>query len=319
MNEFDFIKTYLANAPKDKAVLLGIGDDAAVVRPNLGRDLCVSSDMLLSGRHFFADTAPQDVAHKVLAVNLSDMAAMGARPRWVLLSAALPELDATWLRLFCDSFFALCAEYGVSLIGGDTTKGHSVFNVMIIGDVPQGLGLRRSGARVGDDVWVSGHIGSAAAALQHMLGKAVLPEPAAEHCRRALLRPVPRVALGQALLTLANAAQDISDGLIQDLTHILDASDVGAEIEENGLPVLPALRECLPEAVRRQCMLAGGDDYELLFTASSARRAEVEQAARQCQTEVCRIGRITAQHGLRVRDAAGRPIHLARGGYDHFA
>ena len=318
MNEFDFIRTYLASAERDRSVLLGIGDDAAIVRPDTDRDLCISSDMLLAERHFFANDAPQDVAHKILAVNLSDMAAMGAVPRWVLLSAALPELDGKWLDAFCRRFFAVCREYGVSLIGGDTTKGGLAFNVTIIGDVPKGKGLRRSGARAGDDIWLSGRVGSAAAGLQHILGNATLPSALADDCRQALLRPIPRVRLGQALLDTAHAAQDVSDGLAQDLEHILQASSLAAEIRLERLPVLPGLAEHLTRQMWRQCVLAGGDDYELLFTAAPEQRGAVERAAADTDTPVSRIGKTSEGRGLTILDDE-HPVPLVVSGFDHFA
>ncbi|MDO4878921.1 MAG: thiamine-phosphate kinase, partial [Neisseria sp.] len=303
----------------DGAVLLGIGDDAAIIRPHPAADWCVSSDMLLAGRHFFAHASAADIAHKVLAVNLSDMAAMGAVPRWVLLSAALPKLDEVWLQSFCDAFFSLCNEYGVSLVGGDTVRGDLVFNVTVIGEVPAGLGLRRSGASVGDDVWVSGLVGLAAAALRHLSGGCVLPPETAQDCLPCLLRPQPRVALGRALLEVAHAAQDVSDGLAQDLGHILHASGVGARIFLQDLPTLPALRRFLPPDVLARYMLAGGDDYELVFTAPAHRRAQVAEAARQSATPVSRIGSVVSGCGLEIVDADGMPFFLHEGGFDHFA
>ncbi|MDO5639927.1 MAG: thiamine-phosphate kinase [Neisseria sp.] len=318
MTEFDFIRRYLSRQQHDAQVVLGIGDDAAIVRPQQGYDLCLSSDMLLAGRHFFADVAAADLAHKVLAVNLSDMAAMGARPRWALLSAALPELDEGWLKTFCDSLFALVGAYGVTLIGGDTTKGDYVFNVTIIGELPQGQALRRDAARAGDDIWVSGQVGMAAAALKHRQQLLTLPEDVWAACETALLRPTPRVALGQALLPFAHAAQDVSDGLAQDIGHILRASGVGAEIFADKLPTLPRLREMLPADQLYGCMLAGGDDYELVFTASTHQRDAVEAAGRAGGTVVTRIGRINGDGGLRIVAADGSDIELISLGFDHF-
>ncbi|STZ76733.1 thiamine-phosphate kinase [Bergeriella denitrificans] len=318
MNEFDFIRRYLQRQPSDSDVVLGIGDDAAIVRPQPGYDLCFSSDMLLKGRHFFADVAPEDLAWKVLAVNLSDMAAMGARPRWVLLSAALPELDEAWLAHFCDSLFALAAQHGVALIGGDTTRGDLVFNVTIIGELPQGQGLRRDAAQVGDDIWVSGRVGLAAAALNSRLKNCVLPPEAAPECEAALLRPIPRVALGRALLPVARAAQDISDGLAQDIGHILKASGVGAELWADSLPTLPALKQHLGRAQWLAYTLAGGDDYELVFTAAPEHREAVSVAAEAAGTQVTRVGRINGSGGLQIVDAAHQDITLTSLGFDHF-
>lgn len=318
MTEFDFIRQYLKRQQQDAQLLLGIGDDAALVRPQSGYDLCFSSDMLLKNRHFFADVAPEDLAWKVLAVNLSDMAAMGARPRWVLLSAALPELDADWLQRFCDSFFALAQRFGVILIGGDTTKGDLVFNITIVGELPQGQALRRDGAQVGDDIWVSGELGLAAAALQHCLNKYCLDEALRPLCQSKLLRPEPRVALGQKILPLANAGQDISDGLSQDIGHILAASGVGAELWADQLPVPEALKQDLPRQAWLEAALAGGDDYELLFTAAQNRRADILAAAAECGVAVTRIGIINQTGRLKIIDADGQEITLTSKGFDHF-
>lgn len=318
MKEFDFIRSYLAAAPKDEGVLLGIGDDAALIRPSAGFDLCVSSDMLLEGRHFFAGTSPQDVAHKVLAVNLSDMAAMGARPRWVSLSVALPRLREDWLLAFCETWFALCEQYGVSLIGGDTTRGDGVFSVNIIGEVPQGKALRRDAAQAGDDIWVSGVIGSAAFALQHHLGNLTLPETVLASCDEALLRPQPRVALGRNLLDIAHAAQDVSDGLLQDLGHIAAASGCAAEIWADKVPLLPELAALMSSATLLQTALTGGDDYELLFTAPYSARERVWEAARLSGVPVGRIGVIKAGSGVSVKDGNGAVVVFEKQGFDHF-
>lgn len=318
MKEFDFIRSFLAKAPKDRNVLLGIGDDAAVIRPNDGFDLCISSDMLLEGRHFFEGTAPQDVAHKVLAVNLSDMAAMGARPRWVSLSVALPELQESWLSAFCETWFALCAEYGVSLIGGDTTRGKGVFSVNIIGEVPTNKALRRDAAQVGDDIWVSGTIGSAAFALQHRLGNTVLPDKVFALCDEVLLRPQPRVALGQDLLEIAHAAQDISDGLLQDLGHIAAASGCAAEIWAEHVPVLPELAALMTLEQYLQTALTGGDDYELLFTAPESAREQVLAAGRRNGVAVSRIGVIREGGGVSLIDRNGCCLIFEKQGFDHF-
>ena len=318
LGEFDFIRHYLtAEQPADSELLLGIGDDAAIVRPRPGHDLCFSSDMLLAGRHFFPDVSPADLAHKILAVNISDMAAMGAQPRWVMLSAALPELNPSWLEAFSGSLFAMLRQYGITLIGG-ATKGDLVFNVSITGELPAGLGLRRSGAQNGDDIWVSGQVGLAAAALHHIWQNIRLPENLFAECEAARLRPTPRVALGQALLPVATAAQDISDGLAQDLGHILRASNVGAELYADLVPTVPELRQCLPAQTVYELTLAGGDDYELLFTAPPQARQAVLAAADSSRTPVARIGRINDTGYLKLLLDNGSELHLSQLGFDHF-
>ena len=300
LGEFDFIRRHLAlPQPSDPDLLLGIGDDAAIIRPRAGFDLCFSSDMLLAGRHFFPHDPPEAIADKILATNISDIAAMGGQPRWVLLSAALPELNEAWLQAFSGSLFATLRQYGITLIGGDTTKGDLVFNVAITGELPAGLGLRRSGAQNGDDIWVSGQIGLAAAALHHIWQNIRLPENLFAECETARLRPTPRVSLGQALLPVATAAQDISDGLAQDLGHILRASNVGAELYADLVPTAPGLRQCLPGQTVYELTLAGGDDYELLFTAPPQARQAVLTAADSNRTPVTRT---------RTPPAAGSPM-----------
>jgi thiamine-monophosphate kinase len=319
VNEFDFIHQYLYRQQQDEQLILGIGDDAAIVRPRSGYDLYFSTDMLVGGTHFFPDVAPADLAHKVLAVNLSDMAAMGAKPRWALLSVALPELNKDWLEAFCNSLFALAARFGVTLIGGDTTKGNWVFNVNIIGETPCRQSLRRDAAEAGDDIWVSGLLGLAAAALDVHWNKVTLPAAIFAQCEERRLRPQPRVALGQELLSLAHAAQDISDGLAQDIGHILQASKVGAEINADLIPTLTTLKQqALPLAQLRQWLLAGGDDYELVFTASPVQRAAIMAAAERTGTPVTRIGVITAGAQLHLHDHAGNVIQLQQQGFDHF-
>ncbi|QEY24358.1 thiamine-phosphate kinase [Neisseria animalis] len=318
MNEFDFIRRYLQRQQPDDNLILGIGDDAAVIRPALGFDLCFSSDMLLKNRHFFADVSPEDLAWKVLAVNISDMAAMGAKPRWALLSAGLPELSEDWLNRFCGSLFALADRFGVTLIGGDTTKGDLVFNVTIIGELPQGKALRRDAAQAGDDIWVSGRIGLAAAALNCRLQNCTLPTALYQQCEAELLRPEPRVALGQAVLPFAHAAQDISDGLAQDIGHILKASDVGAELWADELPSLPELKTVLTEEQWLAYTLAGGDDYELVFTAPVGAREAVAAAAECSGTAVTRIGTINDTGRLQIIGSDGKEIKLTALGFDHF-
>lgn len=329
MTEFDFIRRYLQRQQPDEQIILGIGDDAAIIRPRTGFDLHMSSDMLLAGHHFFADVHPADLAHKVLAVNISDMAAMGAAPRWALLSAAFPELDENWLNAFCNALFAFAARYGVRIIGGDTTKGNWVFNVTIIGETPQGEGLRRSGAQVGDDIWVSGRLGLAAAALSVHQGHTELPDKVYTECENQRLRPTPRVALGTQLRHIAHAAQDISDGLAQDLSHILHASGVSGIIRAENIPTLPALHDWIKEKKINKhkwqnWLLAGGDDYELVFTAPAEQHQAILKAGSSSRTPVTCIGTITekstcADSDLVIVDHHNQPILLTHQGFDHFA
>ena len=252
--------------------VLGVGDDGALVRPAPGCELVVSTDMLVAGTHFLADTDPVDLGWKVLAVNVSDMAAMGAQPRWALLAAALPAATESWIEKFARGFFACADEFGIDIIGGDTTKGPRNFCVTIFGEVPAGQALLRSGARAGDEIWVSGTPGRAAQGLAHLQGQFILSEPALTDCLAALHHPQPRVALGLALRGLATAAIDVSDGLLADLGHLLKASGVAATLQ---LAVLPA------PTFADQCWMSGGDDYELLFTVPAGRRATVTALATQ--------------------------------------
>ena len=322
MPEFDLIRRYFTRATP--GVVLGVGDDAALLRIASGMELAVSTDMLVSGTHFLADADPFLLGHKTLAVNLSDMAAMGAQPRWALLSIALPEADEAWLKKFSDGFFALAQQHGVGLIGGDTTRGPLNLCVTIMGEVPQGKALRRAGAQAGDDIWVSGKLGDAALALAHLQGRIALNAEEFATCAAALHQPDPRVALGLALRGVAHSAIDISDGLLADLGHILECSSVGAEIQFDALPASSTMRSLSPspgekrEIVQR-CIFAGGDDYELCFTTPVERRAEVEKIALKLGLPLTRIGTIAAGSGCIVRAADGGPINMDESGYDHFA
>lgn len=322
MPEFDLIRRYFTR-PASGAVL-GVGDDAALLRVTEGMELAVSTDMLVEGAHFLPGADPGLLGHKTLAVNLSDMAAMGAAPRWALLAGSLPREDATWLQAFSDGFYALAGQHGVSLIGGDTTRGPLVLCVTILGEVPAGAALRRDGAQAGDDIWVSGLLGEAALALAHLQGKVRLPDEAFEPCARRLHQPQPRLALGLALRGLAHSAIDISDGLLADLGHILENSQVGAEIEFSALPLPPVLHAMLAAGgegreLALHCALAGGDDYELCFTVPSARRADIAALVQKLALPLARIGAIRKEPGCRVRDAGGNPIEIKESGYDHFA
>lgn len=315
--EFSLIARHFTRAAP--GAVLGVGDDCALLAPTPGMQLAVSTDMLLEGRHFLPQDGPAGIGHKVLAVNLSDLAAMGATPRWATLAVALPAEDDAWLMAFTRGFFRVAEQYGIELVGGDTTRGPLTLSVTVIGEVPPGEALRRDGARPGDDIWVSGVIGSAAAALAYRQGRLFMEQVDAARVLPALYLPTPRVELGLALRGIASAAIDISDGLLGDLGHILERSGVGATLKFAALPVLPVLHKYLHEDVARECVLAGGDDYELCFTAPAARREAVLAAAQQSGVAATRIGRITAETGLSVLDPGGKPMQIDKTGYDHFA
>ncbi|MBI4996806.1 MAG: thiamine-phosphate kinase [Rhodocyclales bacterium] len=306
-SEFELIDRYFRHPTRH--TVLGVGDDGAIVRPRPGMELVVSTDMLVSGTHFLPETDPEDLGWKTLAVNVSDLAAMGAQPRWAVLAAALPAATESWIEKFARGFFACADEFGIDVVGGDTTKGPRNFCVTIFGELPAGQALLRSGARDGDDIWVSGHPGRAALGLAHLQGRLVLDEAARADCLAALQRPQPRVALGLALRALAHAAIDVSDGLLADLKHILDESKLSADLHMPGLP---------PPGIERDCLLAGGDDYELLFTAPADRRTEVEALSPRLGLALTRIGTVVG--GVPPRLTFSRPddVALDRLGYDHF-
>src|SRR5512139_1572609 len=315
--EFDLIARHFTRATP--GAVLGVGDDCALLAPSPGMQLAVSTDMLLEGRHFAPQDSPAGLGHKSLAVNLSDLAAMGATPRWATLAIALPEQNDAWLTAFARGFFRIADQHGIELVGGDTTRGPLTLSITVIGEVPPGQALRRDGAKSGDDVWVSGTIGSAALALAYRQGRLFMEQVDAAKVLPALYLPTPRVALGIALRGVATAAIDISDGLLADLGHILERSGVGARLEFAALPTLPVVQAYLHEAVARDCVLAGGDDYELCFTAPAGKRDAVRAAAESAGVAVTRIGRITAEPGLVVINADSRPLAIEHTGFDHFA
>ncbi|MGN1056559.1 MAG: thiamine-phosphate kinase, partial [Comamonas sp.] len=278
MGEFELIRKYFQRPVRRSP--LGVGDDCALLAPAPGMQLAVSSDMLVEGRHFFADVAPQLLGHKALAVNLSDLAASGAQPLAFTLALSLPRADAAWCEQFSKGLFALAEQHQCELVGGDTTQGPLNICITVFGEVPSGQALLRSGAQVGDDIWVSGSLGDARLALDALLRQHALPPAVLAQARQRLEQPTPRVALGVGLRGIANSCLDISDGLLGDLNHILEASSVGARIDANitrGLlqarkhPMMAALAMTRIDA----CTLAGGDDYELCFTAPSERQAQV--------------------------------------------
>ena len=320
MGEFELIRRHFQRARGGPSVALGIGDDCALLIPRPGHQLAISSDMLVEGRHFFPDVAPQDLGHKALAVNLSDLAAMGARPLGFTLALALPQANDAWLKAFSDGLLALADAHACPLVGGDTTRGPLNICITVFGEVVPGQALRRDAARAGDDLWLSGRTGEARLALERLRGTGgALGDRTDEAlCRQRLERPTPRLALGMALAGLAHAAIDLSDGLAGDLGHILVASSVGAEIHLAALPVASALQP-LPEAERLECLLNGGDDYELVFTAPTSARDAIERAAAPSGTPVQLIGRIDEGHGLRLLGPDGQARSLPARGFDHFA
>ncbi|HEX5611736.1 MAG TPA: thiamine-phosphate kinase [Burkholderiales bacterium] len=306
-SEFEIIRRYFER-PAPNA-LLGVGDDAALVRVAEGMELAISTDLLVEGRHFLPGADARRLGHKALAVNLSDMAAMGASPRWATLALALPDAEEAWIRDFAEGFFALASRFGVELIGGDTTRGPRSLCVCILGEVRAGAALRRSGAQAGDDVWVSGQLGGAALALAH---------PELTEAAIRLHAPEPRVGLGERLLGHATAAIDVSDGFAQDLGHILERSHCGALVHYEQLPKCPAFAQVADPGLERRCVLAGGDDYELVFTAAPASRAAIEGFAKPLGVAVTRVGTIRSGDALAIVDREGHPIAVPRG-YDHFA
>lgn len=322
LGEFDLIQRFFQR-PAHRSPL-GVGDDCALLAPRPGMQLAVSSDMLVQGRHFLPDVAPRLLGHKALAVNLSDLAACGAQPLAFTLALALPHSDEAWCQAFSEGLFALAEAHDCELIGGDTTQGPLTICITVFGEVPSGQAILRSGAQVGDDIWVSGTLGDARLALDALQRQHMLPPPVLAQARQRLEAPTPRVALGQALRGIASSCLDVSDGLLGDLGHILDASGVGACIDANitrGLlharrhPLMAALATTRIDA----CTLAGGDDYELCFTAPASAQTAVREAAQQSATPVTCIGRIEAQRGVRVIAPGGQQLPLRFAAFDHFA
>jgi thiamine-monophosphate kinase len=321
MGEFDLIARHFTRKPK--RALLGVGDDCALLQPRPGTQLAISSDMLVSGRHFFDDVDPASLGHKALAVNLSDLAACGARPLAFTLALALPAIDDAWLSAFAQGLLALADAHGCELIGGDTTRGPLNICITIFGET-DGRALLRSGAQAGDDVYISGHLGDAHLALLALQGQLHLPADLLAQTRRRLERPEPRVALGLGLRGVASAAIDVSDGLIGDLGHVLEDSGVGATVHADCLMTLLQARthrlwpQCSAGAGALNSILSGGDDYELAFTAPQSARGQVLHAARGSNTPVTCIGRVEAETGLRVIDENGQILSHKLRAFDHF-
>ncbi len=318
-SEFELIDRYFRRPALREDVLLGIGDDAALVQPPAGSELALSVDTLLEGVHFPAATGPVAIGHKALAVNLSDLGAMGADPAWATLALSLPQPDEAWLEGFCTGWFALAQSHRVELIGGDTTRGPLGITVQVVGTVPQGQALRRSGARPGDRIYVTGTLGDAAVALEALSGRLPLGEPGERACRRRLEFPEPRIGAGVALRGLGTAAIDISDGLLADLGHLLQASGGGARVELEDLPLSATVAGLVRDGrIDPALPLQGGDDYELLFTVPEQAEAELRRRWRTQRCRLSRIGRIESQTGLRLYRHGIPQAVPPRGGYEHF-
>ena len=319
LSEFELIARYFdrPQAP-DNVVKLGVGDDCALLAPPPGETLAISTDMLVEGRHFFAGADPEKLGHKALAVNLSDLAAMGAKPMAFTLALSLPSADENWLAGFARGLFALADAEGIRLIGGDTTRGPLNLCITVMGSVPVDEALRRDAAKNGDDLWVSGTLGDARLALEVLQGKLTLTPALLSLAEERLHRPTPRCALGMALRGIAHAAIDVSDGLLGDLGHLLARSQLGAEIDAASLPAGPALSQQLADK-QTDYMLNGGDDYELCFTAPPEQRDAVLSAAASVNTPITRIGRLKLGAGIQILDAAGKSLPFTSQSFDHFS
>ncbi len=315
--EFELIERYFSRSAGDAR--LGVGDDAAVVAPAPGHDLVVTTDTIVSGVHFLRDAEPRSLGNKALAVNLSDLAAMGARPRWALLALTLPKADDEWLSAFAEGFHDLARRHEVALIGGDTTRGPLAITVTAFGEIASGSALRRDAAQVDDELWVSGQIGSAALALRHIRGEVRLKGKGLEACMARLETPVPRVELGKALVGVASSAIDVSDGLVADAGHVCACSAVGMEISYADVPSISEVTHLKGDQVIREALLAGGDDYELLFTVPAGEARQMDAISARLGLALTRIGRVVAGAGVRVLDESGESIAVDIGGYEHFA
>ena len=321
VTEFELIQRYFSRIGKPRTdVALGIGDDAALLNPPAGQQLVIATDTLVQGVHFPTNTLPYYIGWKALAVNLSDLAAMGAEPAWFTLALTLPESSDAWLTEFSRGLFDLADQYGLSLVGGDTTRGPLTVTVQIAGYVPTGQALLRAGAGPGDRIFVTGSLGDATLALQLLTDQ--LPVPAQNYpgLLKRLNQPQPRIEEGRALRGIASCAIDISDGLLADLQHMLDASDIGAEIYLPQIPYSTQARQLLsryPDI--RNSLLSGGDDYELCFCVAPDKLQPLEQIAAENQFQFTEIGQVSDSKELRCLDAAGRAVEIDTRGYTHFA
>ncbi len=314
-SEFNLIARFFTRPTP--SVTLGIGDDCALITPQAHTQIAISCDMLVSGVHFFSDTDPKQLGHKSLAVNLSDLAAMGAKPLAFTLALSLPEANEAWLKPFSDGLFELAEQFDCPLIGGDTTRGPLNICITVFGELPKNIALRRDHAKPGDDIWVSGSIGDARAALEFLQSKVSLDSEYLDFAISRLQKPTPRVELGMAIRQYAHAALDLSDGLLGDISHILNRSKVGATINVDALPKGKILYDQTRE-FQMLCMLAGGDDYELCFTASPSNREAILKAASEANTPVTIIGQIEEASGLRLINSKGQTENFSNKSFDHF-
>jgi thiamine-monophosphate kinase len=319
MKEFELIKHFFTKqAVKRKDVELGIGDDCAVLAPIENQNIVVTTDTLVAGVHFPHQTDAKAIGHKAVAVNLSDIAAMGAKPSWLSLAITLPEVNEAWIKNFCEGVFELCDFYNVELIGGDTTQGPLSITITAQGITPQDSYLQRSGAKAGDWLYVTGELGDAALALQHITGKVDIEAQAFNVIRTKLDYPKPRVLAGQMLREYASSAIDLSDGLVADLGHICQASNVGANLVLDALPLSTIMRDSLLQDDAIKLALSGGDDYELLFTVSEDNKVGMETAMSHAGTPVSCIGQLNASHTI-TTTLNNKPISINTEGFEHFA
>ena len=312
-SEFEIIERYFKKKMKQTA--LGVGDDAAMIHVRNNYQLAISSDMLIENIHFLKNTNPSHLGWKSLAVNLSDIAAMGATAKWATLSISLPKINHAWLKKFSKGFFKCADKFGIDLIGGDTTKGPLSISITILGESKKDEALLRSGAKINDDIWVTGQLGLASMGLANLQGQLKLPPRIKMKCIRALEIPTPKTFLGSYLSRYANSCIDISDGLIQDLRHILKASKVGASLLLNDIPC----EKFIHTSKQYQFVLNGGDDYELLFTAAKKNRSFIKKIAKKTNTPVTMIGNITKKKALNILSEQGKSIKFNPKGFDHFA
>jgi thiamine-monophosphate kinase len=312
--EFNLIKQHFTRPTPNTT--LGVGDDAALISLSTGMELAISADMLVAGTHFFADCDAFQLGWKSLAVNVSDMAAMGANPKWATLAIALPEINNVWLAAFSKGLFACAEKFNIDLIGGDTTRGQLTICIQIMGEVPIGKAIKRGSAKIGDEIWVSGSLGNASMALAHIQSKLRLPDEVFTACANALHVPQPRVDLGLSLRDLASSAIDISDGLLADLGHILEQSHVGALLKLSNIPHIPFADLCDKSILRM--VLAGGDDYELCFTAPASKHSEILKLSETLGAPISHIGQITSNTELVIHDLDGEILEFKETGFDHF-